>query len=167
MENKKCNNCGIEFIPSYIHAKYCSRTCSNIHRPRRKKKLNLCEYIQCNNYTSFYRDKYCTDCKSIGRHLFSKVGGKLPEESTKGDLIKRNSTNKFDCIRARARKMLENEIKNNPKCEHCGWDYHVEVCHIKPICEFPDSALITEINNRSNLKLLCPNCHWILDHPNS
>lgn len=52
-----------------------------------------------------------------------------------------------------------------PKCcEHCGYDRYYEVCHIKAISDFPDEALVIEVNDLSNLEALCPNCHWELDH---
>jgi predicted HNH restriction endonuclease len=41
---------------------------------------------------------------------------------------------------------------------------HVEVCHIREINSFPDTAIIKEINDHGNLILLCRNCHWELDH---
>ena len=41
---------------------------------------------------------------------------------------------------------------------------HVELCHIKPIASFKDSALLSEVNSKNNIVQLCPNCHWELDH---
>ena len=50
-------------------------------------------------------------------------------------------------------------------CAHCGYDKHVEIAHVKPVSSFPQTALLLEINSRSNLLHLCPNCHWEFDHP--
>lgn len=49
-------------------------------------------------------------------------------------------------------------------CETCNYFKHVEVCHIKPIREFRDTDLIGNVNALSNMKYLCPNCHWEFDN---
>lgn len=55
-------------------------------------------------------------------------------------------------------------LKPTLKCSNCGYDKHVEVCHIKSISSFNNESKISEINDISNLILLCPNCHWELDN---
>jgi predicted restriction endonuclease len=50
------------------------------------------------------------------------------------------------------------------KCAICGYDLHIDICHIKPIKDFPDDAYIADINNTTNLIALCKNHHWELDH---
>ena len=59
-------------------------------------------------------------------------------------------------------KLVKDELANG--CEQCGWKHHVEVCHIKSISDFSKDTVVSVINDRSNLKLLCPNCHWLFDH---
>lgn len=49
-------------------------------------------------------------------------------------------------------------------CANCGYDTHVEICHIKPINSFSPETPVAVINDLSNLAALCPNCHWELDH---
>ena len=49
-------------------------------------------------------------------------------------------------------------------CFTCGYDKFVEVCHIKPVSEFPPSAFVSEINSLDNLILLCRNCHYEYDN---
>lgn len=46
----------------------------------------------------------------------------------------------------------------------CGYDKHVEVCHIKPISEYDLDIKVSEINHKSNIHILCPNCHWEFDN---
>ena len=46
----------------------------------------------------------------------------------------------------------------------CGYAKHVEVAHRKDVSSFPDSALISEINDLTNLVGLCPLHHWEFDH---
>lgn len=48
-------------------------------------------------------------------------------------------------------------------CRNCGYDKHVEICHIKAIKDFAEDTPISSVNDISNLVALCPNCHWELD----
>lgn len=50
------------------------------------------------------------------------------------------------------------------KCFICGYDKHVEICHIKDIQDFDSNAKVSEINDENNLVALCANCHWEFDH---
>jgi hypothetical protein len=49
-------------------------------------------------------------------------------------------------------------------CKNCGYDRHVEICHIRPINSFPEDTPVAVVNDLSNLVALCPNCHWEFDH---
>ncbi|MCZ2098085.1 MAG: hypothetical protein LC121_17815, partial [Anaerolineae bacterium] len=49
-------------------------------------------------------------------------------------------------------------------CANCGYDKHVEICHVKPINSFTDDTPVAVVNALYNLVALCPNCHWELDH---
>lgn len=50
------------------------------------------------------------------------------------------------------------------KCWHCGWDEHVEVCHINDLAKLPDETLVLDAYKLENVLLLCPNHHWKFDH---
>jgi len=50
------------------------------------------------------------------------------------------------------------------KCIACGYEKHVEVCHIKSVSEFDDNVTISEINHIDNLIGLCPTHHWEFDN---
>lgn len=64
-------------------------------------------------------------------------------------------------IRVHARNVMK--PKGKP-CQRCGYSVFVEVCHIRPVSSFSSGAVMAEINHPNNLVLLCPNCHWELDH---
>jgi hypothetical protein len=49
-------------------------------------------------------------------------------------------------------------------CARCGYDKHVELCHLKALSEFGDETLLGEINSEKNVVQLCRNCHWELDN---
>jgi predicted restriction endonuclease len=65
-------------------------------------------------------------------------------------------------IRGHARKVL-NKLKIPKKCEFCGFDQIVEVCHIIPISSFPKGVSLDLVNHPLNLVYLCPNHHAMLD----
>ena len=85
-------------------------------------------------------------------------------QKTLGEAIKNHThnigTNRFNCIRRSARY----EFRHLTVCEGCGYDKHVEMCHIKPLTSFSLDTLVSVINDRSNIKVLCPNCHWEFDN---
>lgn len=77
------------------------------------------------------------------------------------DFITCEGSNKYGRIRAHARQVTSIREK---KCNICGYDKHVETCHVKPICLFDESEFIDVVNSEENLILLCPNCHWERDN---
>lgn len=52
---------------------------------------------------------------------------------------------------------------SDPKCIVCGYKNNIEVAHKKAVSSFPETALISEINNIENLMGLCPNHHTEYD----
>ena len=74
---------------------------------------------------------------------------------------------KSQVTRARIRADACQRMNGIPKkCACCGYEKFVEVCHIKPVTEFPKTASLDEINDMLNMIYLCPNCHWEFDHTN-
>ncbi len=68
----------------------------------------------------------------------------------------------FNLVRSRARSIAR-EL-GMTTCVNCGYDKHVEIAHIHSIADFPIDTLISIVNDPSNLKPLCPNCHWEFDN---
>ena len=149
----KCKNCG----KSTSNPNFCSRSCSaktTNKIPKRKKKVSYC--ISCGIETLFFRRKYCNQCNPMNRDWSTITYG----EATEKRKYQKNSR-----IRNLARKVYKQSDK--PQCcLVCNYTSHFEVCHIKAIASFPDTATISEINNIDNLIALCPNHHWELDHNN-
>lgn len=48
-------------------------------------------------------------------------------------------------------------------CQVCGYDFYVEHAHIRAVSEFPDDALVKDVNHPTNILLLCPNHHKEFD----
>lgn len=49
-------------------------------------------------------------------------------------------------------------------CLACGYNLHVDICHIKPVSAFPEDATLFEVNAADNLVALDKRCHWEFDH---
>ena len=75
----------------------------------------------------------------------------------------RKDAGKYQRIRNNAQTIV-NKAGIERKCFVCGYKKHVEVCHKKGIGSFSPDTKIKQINDLSNLILLCPTHHWELDH---
>jgi hypothetical protein len=137
--------------------KFCSRSCSatmtNRTNPRRKKDPNnICSCGKSINY----RTLMCIDCLRAQRELRT-----LDEMCRDKNFVHRRSL--YGTVRAHARGKMD-RLGIPQACYDCGYSVHVQVCHIKPLHTFEGSATLGEVNDLSNLRYLCPNHHWELDH---
>jgi hypothetical protein len=143
-----CGCCGTQTK----NKKYCSKSCSatvNNLKPKRARKQWFC--VDCSVEVT-HRRQYCDDCDPRCRGDIT-----LAEAIYK----KHHRSSAFALVRTRARVV----VKNEPTvCEVCSYDKHIEVAHVKGVAEFSEDTLLSVINDRSNLRLLCPNCHWELDN---
>lgn len=89
----------------------------------------------------------------------------LYETLTKGELYSRrkNWQSANSSIRKYARLSYE-KSKKPKKCKICGYNKHVDICHIKNVSEFEKNCKLSEINNITNLVALCKNHHWEFDN---
>jgi 5-methylcytosine-specific restriction endonuclease McrA len=134
---------------------FCSSSCAakfnNVQHPKRFLE-GLC--ISCGKPIP-RRDTYCSDCNPY-KVDWSAV--------TLGEIKARRKYQKYTQVREHARRLYISSKNTSDKCCLCGYDKHLEVCHIKPIYTFDDSTPISVVNSLNNLIGLCPNCHWELDH---
>jgi hypothetical protein len=156
-----CPCCKKSFIKTKINQKYCSdkcriKFCVSNWRLKNKKLCPLCGVTKIN-----HESKQCLECHRDSIKAGSQ--NKTIEEfinllSVKG----KHPSWRFNHIRSMAR-YWHSDLLEKP-CNHCGYDKHVDLCHIKPIASFPLDAKISEVNAKENVIQLCPNCHWELDH---
>jgi hypothetical protein len=162
-----CEACNETFDASHPKQRFCSKACSNKTVKRRVKKVSYCAVADCNNAVEYHLNKFCRCCITKGAHWARNSNvGKLLENQTIEEASHRRAggANAYDNIRAHARKLMKDEIDKGCGCFNCGWNQHVQVCHIKAINLFSKDALVSEVNNPTNLVLLCPNCHWLFDN---
>ena len=163
--------------------KFCNHSCaakqSNKDSPKRKGissgLCNRCEiHIDFKRFPSggYSPRKYCDSCLKMVKvengtknvwHNFEPIPF---EEQTKADVKRRNHNSYMwwsNHVNAHARKVYK-ESGRAYECKHCGYNLHVNICHVKDIKDFPDTALVKEINDPDNLVALCKNHHWEFDH---
>jgi 5-methylcytosine-specific restriction endonuclease McrA len=151
-----CLNCQKETI----NPKYCSRSCgataNNRLYPKRKltKKCSRCENIIKHQRTKFC-SKHLEDYKSALIYKNQTIGYSRVGLEGKHPMYLNNN------VRGFARSWLKHLTKL--PCRNCGYSKHVELCHIKPVASFPDTATLGEVNSEENVVQLCPNCHWEFD----
>jgi len=137
-----------------LNPKFCCRKCAAISNnslfPKRRP-TGACK--ECSSPISSSR-VFCKTCYQSQKKNLDVV----PIEEAFSQRAYQRSSRIRDLARNVARKA---GILSS--CAKCGYDKHVETCHIHPISEFPLSSTIGEVNSLLNLVGLCPNCHWELD----
>lgn len=142
---------------------FCSSACSakfNNRVPKRKrsKVCKLCDQLILAHET------YCEMCAISSRFLSSLSNKTLCEVIASKKST--NTTNRYTGIRRNARSSYISS--GRPMiCSVCGYDHHVEICHLKDISSFSLNTFVSEINAYDNLTAFCPNHHWEYDHPSA
>lgn len=123
------------------------------------RTINPKEICQCGSKKRQIA-KVCQTCRAEQRKKQRLYSGDM----TLGDkTYTKHKYAKFAYIRYHARSLMCFDLKINT-CQNCGYDKHIEVCHIKPISSYPEDTKLDDINHLSNLLALCPNCHWEFDN---
>ena len=148
----KCLTCGNETDNPKFCGSSCAAQYNNRAFPKRKRRVVYCK--SCGSETE-YRRSYCKSCDPTKPKDFSNV--------TVGDIRLKAHYQANAWTRKLARRTYY--ASDRPKCcLKCGYSKHFEVCHVRPIQDFPDDTLISVVNALENLVALCPNCHWEYDH---
>lgn len=146
-----CKNCSKETKNPLFCSRSCSATFNNRIVKRRKKKIRLCKKCSCE---IFNRNTLCSTCRSLqlvdwSLASYAEIAKyKYQANSRIRDLARKSFLKSHSCV----------------QCQKCGYDKHIEICHIKAINKFQDTDTVATINSPNNLLCLCPNCHWEFDH---
>lgn len=151
-----------------LNPKFCSRSCSAINRnkvkritgewgrKRKERACKKCKKILPRDYSKSYdndRKYVCDNCNSHNVDWRSV---------TIRDVKSKRTHQTHSRIRDLARVLFR---KSEQKaCRVCGYNKHIEVCHVKAIKDFPLDTPISEVNKKENLIGLCPNHHWEFDN---
>lgn len=158
-ENPCCNNHFLSGVGKK-RKRFCGVACSNKTRIRR---VGSKEEVDLGIAKRERKKRFCKcGAEVFGRKtLCSSCFGIPLRERTLGSFKCLKGANKYGQIREDARKVASGLPE---RCAHCGYERHVDVCHVKDISSFTDETLIAEINRIENLVKLCKNHHWELDH---
>lgn len=149
---------------------FCSQLCNGKYQSiKLKKELKETECSFChikfrkklrkNKNNTYFCSRQCLGKSRKKIKTSIKKLGEL-DQKTKGQLIEElGYFGARSSIQTHARKK-----KRNLNCYVCDYSIYCEVCHIKAVKDFPNSALICEINAVENLVELCPNHHWEMDN---
>jgi len=165
-----CKTCDISFQKSISQIKrtpnnFCSRSCAakhnNVGKQRNKAKIFKC--INCNsdyNRTKNHRYvQFCSGCKSKTEVIkLLTIGEYRQKLSVKGKHPSWVSAHVRSFNRSWNKELLK------LPCAFCGYSKHVELAHKKSISSFTDNSTLAEVNSKSNIIQLCPNCHWEYDN---
>lgn len=159
-----CQNCTNSFIPKDIRQKFCSKSCSAKFNNKQKIKSRPCKFCGQIIFGRITNKKCCLDCFENYKQLHSIQRLKQLQNITLLELRNKYSLNEYHAkIRGWSRQTYSNYNKET-SCKICGYRLHCDICHIKPIADFSENTLITEVNHIDNLVSLCPNHHWEFDN---
>lgn len=169
MKTYTCHHCYNQFVPNtkpkYEDKAFCSRSCACTHR-----NIETANNHKQAGTKRTWNKTYTNNCKTCNtpiKSIFTYCTECQPEKTdynsyTLAQLKQEYSIHQYNAkIRGYSKPMVKGRVKS---CVNCGYDKHVEVCHIKAIKDFDLCATVGEVNDPSNLILLCPNCHWEFDN---
>lgn len=144
-----------------VNPKFCSQSCAAIYNntafPKRKrshKTKYLCP--SCKKELVIKESKRCIRCQM--KYFLDQF-----EQKILGNFKSTFARHKYQAIRNSANRKAK-FYKLERKCNVCGYNTHVDLCHIKSIGDFDKSSKVSEVNSLDNLVFLCKNHHWELDH---
>lgn len=132
--------------------KFCSRSCSAKHNNKSRKPReykNSCKKCQIKMPSG---RSYCEECSPHNRNNVTL--GELRNKAVRRSQV-------YNTLR-QASKTLSLDMPQH--CVVCGYSNHVEVSHLRPLADLPDSTTVAEAVGKHNFVLLCPNHHWELDY---
>lgn len=177
-----CQHCGKPLLPPNDHSratkyysyvsklKYCSSECRQAdhtkHRVCRKCGGDVIPTHR-GGHGGYYASWYCDQCKSEGYH--HAESGEIKDIGSRTLAILRERYPDRRTARAvvtrHAARVFKNHGGSLDRCLDCGYDKHAEICHIRAVADFPETATLAEVNAFENLTVKCDNCHVAFDHP--
>lgn len=158
-----CCVCNKEIVRQAAQAKKshqhcCSKTCAS-HFALSSRNIKPLSNCSCGKKLNKRFTLQCQSCRN--KQIASKK-----DNLTLQDVLYSSGPSSIEAkwakVRGRARTKYKVEL--NSGCDNCLYNKHVQVSHRKSISSFPLTTTVAEVNTRSNIFILCPNCHWEFDH---
>lgn len=181
MVKLECANCGVWFERKYRSDQkkatnhYCTRACESESHRTISKLIWICGYDPCGQqYTPSDRvQKFCSQsCASRHNNSLRPKELRPPKEKRGTDyetmtLKELRETLKTRNYHTRIRSHSRSVYVDSGlpmECCVCGYTRGLDICHIKPVSEFPDDTMIAVVNDIENLMVLDKLCHWEYDN---
>jgi len=150
-----------------LRNRFCNKSCAavfnNLGRDENKARYH-CKW--CGRLSKgWYCNKKCKDKFYIRQNKPPKPKRKYLADFTKAEVFAKNKT--YASARSTIQSHARNHYKKNASldmCIHCGYTIGIDVCHIRDVCDFPDTAYIREINALENMTALCKRHHHEFDN---
>lgn len=155
----KCKKCQQETSNKSFCSRSCANSYNNVISPKRKIGKYKCK--SCNTpIKSGYT--YCSKCwdNTSSFEKFSKMT--LRDYQSLLSVKGKHPSWKNSHVRNFNRSWNKYLLKQ--PCENCGYNKHVELCHITPLKDTPLNTTLEQVNHKNNIKVLCRNCHWEFDN---
>ena len=135
----------------------CSRKCNyDLQRIERGLTVKCCK--RCNEVINS-KYEYCALCRSYNKQIV--LGYTIAQIKE----LYKDKTSMAVAAKIRGYGATIYNRSTRPKyCVNCYYSRHYEVCHIRQVKDFPETATMAEVHALDNLIALCPTCHWQLDH---
>lgn len=160
-----CKDCNNDFYVEACHIKPVSSFCDNSILSEINNLGNLA-YLCPNHHAVLDRPRNrLKEVAESRKNRGTKLTSPIDNETIRSRTREGKKSNKYQSIRNHARTKIINSTLPI-KCHICSFDQATEICHLKPIADFSPDALLSEVNDLSNLIILCPNHHWQLDNGN-
>lgn len=143
-----CVNCDQETA----NPKFCSRSCSTSYNNRLHKRREVegsCETCGTPISTRF---KFCVNHQHQNPLKERWLDKNLNSNEGNGSAVRRMA------------RIVYKRSGRPYTCVLCGYDTHVDICHIKDIRSYPHGTPYAVVNDPANLIALCKNHHWEFDH---
>lgn len=141
-----CQRCDKPFIPNHKKQLFCGVVCRAAFCSKRWADANKKTCIHCGAPCK-HSSEMCKKCQT---------GYTVSRLKTVGDCKDSSEIRNFN-------RSWNKGIVSLP-CQVCGYSLYTELAHIKPIHSFPKEALLIEVNDPSNILVLCKNHHWEQEH---
>jgi hypothetical protein len=156
------DGCSITIDGKDNRQQYCGQSCAakvlNSKNNTQGNKYRVCTTCPC---PIEGKAKFCKPCKS---KRFSMLRSADYSLITLKQLRENYTLSEYHAkLRGNSRAVYK--LSGRPNiCSICSYSKHVDICHIKPIADFTEDVVISEVNSLNNLITLCKNHHWEFDN---
>lgn len=150
-----CQQCGSDFErvshgPKKEHGLFCSTACVARYQSAKRRGTGKRLCPDCGGH-KHETSPTCRRCKSVRLNTRSLSELRAASKTTMA-------------FSAWVRGLARHAYQGQRVCASCGYDLFVQICHVRPVADFPPDATLAEVNDPANLVALDVRCHWELDH---